>query len=129
MRRGFSIVLMLIFGLAPLSPLVEGSEDANLPPCCRRHGAHHCAMYRQIMAMRARQALDPRSALSAPSTCPLYPGPRIGILMPVHALTIAATEVRVEFPRTFSPVFAIALVSSRPGRTHAGRGPPATDPS
>ena len=62
MRRGFSIFLVLFFGLGPLSALVDGSEDASLPPCCRRHGAHHCAMYARIMAMRARPALDPTPA-------------------------------------------------------------------
>jgi hypothetical protein len=57
MRRVFSIFLILFFGLGPLSALVEGSDDASLPACCRRLGAHHCAMYAENMAMRAGSTL------------------------------------------------------------------------
>ncbi len=78
MRRGFSIFLILFFGLGPLSALVDGSEDASLPPCCRRHGAHHCAMDAQIMAAMSGAAAPIRTpGFSAPLTCPLYHGPAI----------------------------------------------------
>jgi hypothetical protein len=126
MRRGFSIFLILLFGLGPLSALVDASEDAGLPPCCRRHGAHHCAMYQRILAMRAQLALDPKPAVSDPLTCPNYPGPAIAMLMPAHAVTVAAVEAittwldvsHVAVPR-HAPVVSVPL------RTHAGRGPPA----
>jgi len=130
MRRGFSIILLLFFGLGPLSALVDGTEDASLPPCCRRHGAHHCAMYQRILAMRAQQALDPKPAVSDPLTCPNYPGPAIAMLMPAHAVTSAAVEAiaaRAVVPYVASPRFA--SVASAPLRAHAGRGPPATTPS
>jgi hypothetical protein len=45
--------------------------------------------------------------------------------MPAHALTVMAAGMRVVLPQSFSPVFARTLVYSRPGRAHAGRGPPA----
>ncbi len=129
MRRGFSIFLILFFGLGPLSAFVDGSEDAGLPPCCRRHGAHHCAMYAQIMAMRAGRGIDSTPGFSAPLTCPLYHGPTFSMLMAAHALTAAAPKVRVEFTRTPTPAFERAAEFSRPSRTHAGRGPPASNPS
>jgi hypothetical protein len=129
MRRGFSIFLILFFGLGPLSAFVDGSEDAGLPPCCRRHGAHHCAMDQRIMAMRARLALDPKTAFDSPPTCPVYPGIRLAILMPAHALVAAAARVRSDGVGGFAPAAARALVCSRPGVTHAGRGPPALEPS
>ena len=86
MRRGFSILLILFFGLGPLSAFVDGNEDAGLPACCRRHGAHHCAMYAEIVAMRAGRGIDPTPSFSASPTCPLYHGPTLSILIPAHAL-------------------------------------------
>lgn len=130
MRRGFSIFLVLFFALGPLSALVDGTEDASLPPCCRRHGAHHCAMYQRILAMRARQALDPRPAVSDPLTCPNYPGPTIALLMPAHAVTAAAVDATSTWlaePHVAAPQYESEI--SVPLRAHAGRGPPATTTS
>lgn len=124
MRRGFSIFLVLFFGLGPLLALTNGSEDASLPPCCRRHGAHHCAMYAQIMAMRARFGFDPNPAFEAPATCPLYHGPGFGMLMPAHALVAAAAQLGSDAMRGFEPAASRMLVCSRPGAAHSGRSPP-----
>ncbi len=66
MRRGFSILLALLFGLSPLSA-IAGSDDAGLPACCRRLGAHHCAMTTQ-MASRMHEA-DRQTEVSPPVTC------------------------------------------------------------
>lgn len=129
MRRAFSIFLVLFFGLGPLSAFVDGVEDAGLPPCCRRHGAHHCAMYARIMAMRAGRGIDRTTSFSAPLTCLLYHGPAFSMLMPAHALTAASADSRPKFTRALAPIFERMTAFSRPGRTHAGRGPPATDPS
>ena len=129
MRRGFSIFLILFFGLGPLSALVDGSEDAGLPACCRRHGAHHCAMYAEIMAMRAGRGIDPTPSFSAPLTCPLYHGPTFSMLMPAHALTAAAASIRAELTRTPAPAFERMAAFFQPSRAHAGRGPPTSNPS
>jgi len=127
MRRGFSIFLILFFGLGPLSAFVDGSADAGLPPCCRRHGANHCAMYAQIMALRAGRGIDPKPSFSAPLTCPLYHGPTLSMLMPAHALTPAAASFRAEFTRTPAPAFERMGAYSHPSCAHSGRGPPSTD--
>ncbi|MGA9061121.1 MAG: hypothetical protein WB341_05565 [Terracidiphilus sp.] len=124
MRRGFSIFLILFFGLGPLSAMIDGSEDAGLPPCCRRHGAHHCAMYARIMAMRRHLEIDPRPAFSVPLTCPLYHGPSALILMPAHALMVAAASPHIVLARSLALVFLRAAAHASPSRTHAGRGPP-----
>jgi hypothetical protein len=129
MRRGFSIFLILFFGLGPLSAFVDGTEDAGLPACCRRHGAHHCAMSAEIMAMRTGRFIDPTPSFSAPLTCPLYHGPTFSMLMPAHALTARAANARVEVTRTLVPAFARTVAFSAPSRTYAGRGPPASNPS
>jgi hypothetical protein len=127
MRRGFSIFLILFFGLGPLSAFVDSSADAGLPACCRRHGAHRCVMYAQIMAMRAGRGIDPTPGYSAPLTCPLYDGPNFSMLMPAHALAAAPASFHPEFTQTPAPAFERIAAFSRPSRAHAGRGPPATD--
>ncbi len=124
MRRGFSIFLILFFGLGPLSNTLESSEDANLPPCCRRHGAHHCAMAMRMAAMMARIA-DPQPSFTVPLTCPLYPGLTTTILMPPHALTVSPARPHVAVMRALAPVFVRAVAQAAPSRAHAGRGPPA----
>lgn|SRR5208337_1416396 len=128
MRRGFSILLVLFFGIGPLSALIDGSEDAGLPPCCRRHGAHHCAMYSQIMAMRGGSRVDPTPGISAPLTCPLYHGPAFSMLVPAHALTAAPARFRTEATLAFASPVEQSPAFSRPNLTHAGRGPPRTNP-
>jgi hypothetical protein len=129
MRRVFSIFLILFFGLGPLSALAEGSEDAGLPACCRRHGAHHCAMAAQIMAMRAGRGIDRSPGFSSPLTCPLYHGPMFSMLSPAHALTASAASVRDEFVRVPAPAPERTAAFSIPSRAHSGRGPPASNPS
>ena len=127
MRRGFSIFLILFFGLGPLSAFVGGSEDAGQPPCCRRHGTHRCAIYAQIMARRASPPLDPAPSFSAPSKCPLYHGPTLSMLMPAHALATAQTTARVAWTSSPAPVHERPVARSTTSRAHAGRGPPAAN--
>ena len=123
MRRAFSILLVLLFGLGPLSA-IAGGEDANLPACCRRNGAHHCAMAAR-MAARMRQ-VDPQAHLSAPLTCPSYPGLSAIFTAPGSALLAPTAEM----PGTKTQVFVNAAIcvapTSSPRRDHAGRGPPAS---
>jgi len=127
MRRGFSIFLILFFGLGPLSATIPGSEDINLPPCCRRHGAHHCAMAMRMAAMMARIESGATPAFSAPLTCPYYPGPGATITTTPPAIAAAAAQLPAQPPRGDSlpaPLSSVPFPS--PGRTHAGRGPPAS---
>ena len=46
MRKLLSILLLALFGLPFVSPLfaLSGDAEGSLPACCRRGGAHHCAM-------------------------------------------------------------------------------------
>jgi len=126
MRRGFSIFMILFFGLGPLSAFIDGSEDASLPPCCRRHRAHHCATATRMAAM-VHLPPDPRPAFNVPLTCPNYPGPSITILMPSHALTAAQANPHIPMTRSVARVFARKCVQESPSRAHAGRGPPAAN--
>jgi hypothetical protein len=124
MRRGFSILLVLLFGLGPLSA-IAGSEDAGLPACCRRHGAHHCTMAMQ-MAARMREA-DPQTHVAAPMTCPHFPGPQATFGAPVAALIATAGDLPAMRAQTFAASALRTIVPSAPSREHAGRGPPSTD--
>lgn len=121
MRRGFSIFLILLFGLGPLSAMIPGSEDASLPSCCRRNGAHHCAMTAML-----EKIADPQPAFSAPSTCPRYPGLSLTLLMPAHALTTAHAEPDVASMHSPIPAFARRAAHSSSSREHSGRAPPVT---
>jgi hypothetical protein len=122
MRRGFSILLILLFGLGPLSATVEADDDAHLPACCRRHGAHHCAMSMETAAA----TVQPRSTpvVSAPLTCPYYPGCVAAITGPIQALAVAAVHIPALAVRSYRSAVAEMAAVSNPSRTHAGRGPP-----
>jgi hypothetical protein len=126
MRRILAILLVLFFGLGPLSATLEASDDANLPACCRRHGAHHCAMTAIIAAAMTAAQRDSAPAFSAPATCPRYPGAAAMITSPIPALASAAAALPSLGTQAYKFATTRTTVLSSPSRTHAGRGPPAT---
>lgn len=126
MRRGFSIFLILFFGLGPLWAALEASNDSSLPPCCRRHGMHHCAMAAQLAAIAARAASGSRPYLAAPSSCPLYPGFSTGPLTPAHALVVREVKLPELRKQLHQAVILHCDVPATPPRVHAGRGPPSS---
>ncbi|MGC9224605.1 MAG: hypothetical protein ACP5E2_11800 [Terracidiphilus sp.] len=124
MRRASSIFLILLFGLGPLSVLID-SEEANLPPCCRRHGAHHCAMAMQMAAMMRNAVSGKAPAIGAPTTCPRYPGLAAMFASPAPALTASANGSQVAQEQSRIAAGDHATPAQTPTRIHAGRGPPA----
>ncbi len=45
MRRALAMLLVIGFGLPLIAPaFASGPDEASLPACCRRNGAHHCSM-------------------------------------------------------------------------------------
>ncbi len=123
MRRALSIVLVLLFGLGPLSATIEASDDARLPPCCRRHGAHHCAMAGAMIA-RMAQAASGAPAFTTPSHCPFYPCNASAILAPVYALASAAASLPGPMAQAHAPAASRAAARVTQIRTCAGRSPP-----
>jgi hypothetical protein len=121
MRRWISILLVLFFALCPLTGMLEASDDVRLPPCCRRHGSHHCTMATQLAAMIAANTTP---SLSAPSSCPQFPGFMAGPSTASDALLASAARLPVLLVQAHSPAAARADAHPRPIRTHAGRGPP-----
>jgi hypothetical protein len=70
-RRSLTTLLILLFGLPLAAPLLAQGGDlaSTLPACCRRSGAHHCAM-----TMEQAAASVQGTHLTAPlSSCPEYP--------------------------------------------------------
>jgi hypothetical protein len=124
MRRGFSILLILVFGLGPLSATLQASDDAYLPACCRRNGAHHCAMAVQMAAMMSHMPRDTRPAFTVPLSCPYYPGARPLLVTSIHALTAAAVRPPGLMARPLVPAAGQTLAFPSPVREHSGRGPP-----
>jgi hypothetical protein len=90
MRRLFSISLTLLLWLGPLASLLPGADESRLPFCCRRHGAHHCAM-------DAAPAQGSGVALKALSRCAQFPAalavttaPAFGLTAPLKGLSAVA---------------------------------------
>lgn len=98
-RVALSLLLAAYFAFAVLAPLAAG-DDAGLPQCCRRHGAHHCSM----MMLAGERAIGP-GWRQAP--CPLWPhnatianlqtfvAPRFGIAGSAFAAVAGVAQLRV----------------------------------
>jgi len=44
MRRPVSISLLAVLSWMLIVPFFGSDPETSLPPCCRRHGKHHCMM-------------------------------------------------------------------------------------
>jgi hypothetical protein len=123
MRRGTSILLLAFFLLGSL-PAVLGDNDANLPACCRRNGVHHCAM----ASVRAAILASGKPIVTAPSTCPNYPGDNALTMAPLSGLVPTATA-ELALPAAFhSPSASRATARVSAARTRSSRAPPAPIP-
>ena len=122
MRRALTIFLILFFGFGPLALGLSASEDSRLPTCCRRHGKHHCAMYALMMA----KAEPGKPILTAPPTCPLFPGFRISTTASVDAITAPSAANPLLLRHRRSPAARRAAPYLSPIGRRAGRSPPAT---
>jgi hypothetical protein len=115
--------MILFMGLGPLTELLPASDDLSLPPCCRRHGSHHCAM----AAMMAHMPPDPRPAFDVPLTCPSYPCPTAALTPPGPAMAPAAISLPAFRACVHTPPTARAAALYSPILPHSGRGPPASN--
>jgi ribosome modulation factor len=48
MRRAIALTLLALFGYVLIAPFLAPGAAASLPPCCRRHGKHHCSMMQPL---------------------------------------------------------------------------------
>lgn len=58
MRRAIALTLLVLFSYMLMAPLFAPNAEASLPPCCRRHGRHHCMMQR-LLAMSGKPGGPP----------------------------------------------------------------------
>jgi len=123
MRRVLSIFLILMFWLGPLAAILPASEDARLPPCCRRLGAHHCAMAMQ-MAARMAESASGKPAFTAPLTCPFFPGYTAVPTTPIEALTPPPGSLPILLAQANSSATGRAAARLSQIRTRVSRGPP-----
>lgn len=123
MRRPLAFLLILFFALGPLQGLLEASDDLRLPACCRRHGAHHCAMNGDMQAA-LEAATSPAPAFTAAATCPSFPGFALGFSTPSHALTARASWAPALIERAHTPLPSNADVTFIHICTRSGRAPP-----
>jgi hypothetical protein len=128
MRRALSILMILFFGLGPLAATLSADEDSHLPACCRRQGAHHCAMSPQMAAQMAEMATeaDPGTpAVKAPATCPYFPGYTVASSTTNMALATAPVSLPALIAELHSPAATRTSARISQMRTRADRGPPA----
>jgi hypothetical protein len=120
MRRALAITLLIALA-SPLAPpvLLAATRDpeASLPACCRRHGAHHCAMMAAML-----RALDRPTFVAPP--CPFYPSPATppqSATASLNALpSLAVDHLRASAPPAPDPCPAHSFTAS----SNLKRGPP-----
>ena len=123
MRRSLSILLIALFALPLVSPLFAQGPDGmtTLAACCRRNGAHKCAL-----TMEQATALAQGTHFTAvPDCCPQYP--KAISPAPHHDLSFSAAALLfaevVSHPSTRPQTEAWARVALDGARQK--RGPPA----
>jgi hypothetical protein len=128
MRRALSSLLILFFGLGPLAVILSADNESRLPYCCRLHGDHHCAMSARTAALLLQSASDEsgQPALTAPATCPYFPGHMVAPTTSVLALAVVPAGLPGLLAQAHSPTAARVAARLSQIRTRAGRGPPAS---
>jgi len=118
MRRAIAISLMMLFSWTLIAPLVPADAEANLPPCCRANGKHHC-----MCRMRHRFG-NQKGLATVTEKCPCSPA---------GACAAASSTYKPEAAGTFhaDSIFHCAPVPQTESqsripflRGHPKRGPP-----
>ena len=118
LRQFSAISLLVLFALSLLSPAFGSNADAGASACCRRSGAHKCAMGSEKSSSAAPGFRNNRK-------CPLYSGFN---LMPGQSGVVCVAPLRdagVSFHAALllKRQADVALVVSS-ARAHSKRGPP-----
>jgi hypothetical protein len=124
MRRTLCFLLILSYWLGPLAELFPANTESRLPACCRRHGAHHCAI---SGAMAPQKASSSQPSVAAPSRCSSYPGSIAAATEPIQALAASPAGLPALLAKPHSPAACRAAAYLTQISTRTGRGPPAFD--
>ena len=117
MRRALSISLILLLWMPALAALLPGSEDVRLPFCCRRQGAHHCAM-------DSGENTDSGPVAKAPSSCSEFPAVLPATIAPVFVVAATPAHGPALVSATYSSVARREAASAGRLRAQLDRGPP-----
>jgi hypothetical protein len=124
MRRALSISLILLFSIGPLAALIGDREDSSLPACCRRHGAHHCAITASLGAALA--ASSGGHVFAAPATCPEFPNAIAATISAPQALVATPFGLPLLLAHLHSATFARTTARMSQIRARDGRSPPSS---
>jgi hypothetical protein len=119
MRRTIALALTALFCWTLIAPVFWPGADANLPPCCRRNGKHHC-----MMRMMGQLGGKGKGFTSVSEKCPCEPASTCAVYSPVFKPEAGKpfyTQVvrrPAPAPRT-EVLYRIAFL-----RSHPKRGPP-----
>lgn len=79
------MLLLMAFSFPLIAPALAGTPDeSSLPACCRRNGAHHCAMAGMAVAV-------PSQYRSVAAKCPCCPFGRVALMLPHVFATLSDT--------------------------------------
>lgn len=124
MRRALAALLILFFGLGPLTATLQADDESRLPACCRRHGAHHCSMADAMRAQLVALATSKTPALTAPSHCPLYPHSNSATTAPNCAMAAVLSSADLLAARRLKLDLPDAMASNIARLNRTGRSPP-----
>jgi hypothetical protein len=126
MRRFYSILMILLFGLGPLSATLPASAESRLPSCCRRHGTHRCALPAKNSARESQASSESDPVFTTPLHCPSFPCTVAASTTPFHALVTPAAGLPVQFAQAHSPSASAGAAQATQLGAHTNRGPPAS---
>jgi len=120
MRRALAILLMLAFSLPLIAPaLAFAPDESQLPACCRRNGAHHCALMSEVSVNASRRLT------TISGRCPCPPITHLALMLP-HALSTQHNSAIVAWMPGRTAVIREAEAGYRISflRSRQKRGPP-----
>src|SRR5579863_673680 len=116
-RRVWAYLLAMIFGFSPVAPGLLAKDSPDVPACCRRLGAHHCAFLAQL-------PLGPaiKGVCSEYGRSPAVLAPPESIKTAVLKASPAVVAAVVSHPSTATQTPSRYCFSFN--RSHYKRGPP-----
>jgi hypothetical protein len=119
MSRALASLLLVLISFPLIAPAIAAKSTSNLPACCRRDGAHHCAMFSSELGTQGP------SFQAVRQKCPYFPATTVtsaqgkaAVLRTLHAIVASAARYPAALPRTESQYHTSF------SRSRQKRGPP-----
>jgi hypothetical protein len=124
MRRILSIFLILQFWPGPLAAVLQANKESRLPSCCRRHGAHNCAMADELVMRLSLASHGSEPVVAHPARCSSFPESYAVPITSLYALVASAAALPVLSSQANSPIASCSLPFQSQFRVNTTRGPP-----